>query len=126
MIPQTIVRIADHQDEDGRIDWQSYREAKVRNGEDCQRCGQPIIPQAKARSDCFDCRRSLTEDGEVEHDQLIRCPSCRSMFKPDWEDDVWDGGTCEISCRDCDHDFEVESHVSVSFTSPRMEAGSDD
>lgn len=115
-------RIDDHKKTDGSIDWSAYNAAKKRNGESCQKCGAYIVlGGGGSPRTCHSCER-LLKDEEITHDKFIRCPKCKKLWSPyDCEQyEVFTDGEHEISCYECDHTFEVSTHLSFSFTSPEL------
>lgn len=116
------VKLDDHKLADGNIDWSAYRLAQKANGEICTKCGGYVsIFGGNGHPDqCHDCK-SLTESSEeVSHHDIIRCPACgHEMNVSDFEDGrLYGDGEHNVSCDECDHDFEVSTSVSYTFTSP--------
>jgi hypothetical protein len=117
-------KIADHEREDGSIDWRSYNQAKVANGEICFKCsGSILFNRRGGRSKCHSCKSLEADKGEVDHDNIIRCPHCKDTWEAGADDDyeVYAEGEHDKSCSSCDKDFVITTHVSYSFTSPPLE-----
>ena len=121
--------INDHKKEDGTTDWNAYNAAQVACGDICQTCGKYILnirifgpARDPAPQDCTDCRSMNTDDGEVTHDKYLRCPKCKNKWDPfECEDyHVAGDGEHDVYCVECDHTFEVVTHVSHSFESPAI------
>lgn len=113
------VKMDDFRDEDGNIRWSDYRQARVRNGESCQKCHTHLI-FAKGHADtCRQCRLAEETD-EIWHDRFVRCPKCGYMWDPsDGDDyDLMADGDHDVQCYECDHGFEISTTISFSFKSP--------
>jgi uncharacterized CHY-type Zn-finger protein len=131
-----IVSVADHQTPDGKMDWKSYNAASeaarrqdINDGVYCSSCGAYLIfNRGGGRQRCGQCR-GLSEPGELTHDRLIRCPACGDTFNPGDNDHykLYGDGEHSVTCQNCDHQFEVSTHISYSFTSPpRISPAEDD
>ena len=105
----------------GKIDWASYGAAQAeakrldtKDGVYCYRCGAYMLGRQNGRQMCGQCQH-LDQPEELTHDHLIRCPQCGNVHRPE---DLYESGRHETLCPECDCRFEVEVHVSYSFTSP--------
>ena len=116
-----MVAILDFEDKDGSVDWVAYKEAKINNGEECYECGAFLFDDKKYRHRCYDCK-SLTDDtGSVIHNSKIRCPKCRDTIDVDSElYEIYKDGLHEVTCWECDHNFDIETRVSYTFESPEL------
>lgn len=114
-----ITRIDDF-DKDGKINWTEYHKAQLQNGDICTECGAYIVWSKGVPSKCSMCRGLLDEKGEVNHEKRVRCPKCGYTWDPRKSEDyqLFENGTHNVSCCECDHDFEVTTDVSYTFTSP--------
>jgi hypothetical protein len=107
----------------GNTDWTAYRGAQVAAGEVCQKCHQHIfsffgIPTAGPRL-CGECKALAEDAGEVNSSSYVRCPACgHQMGTNGFDGELHSDGTHDVSCGECDHDFEVTTNVSFSFESP--------
>jgi hypothetical protein len=81
--------------------------------------GISFIRPPKDTGLCGSCRQ-LDNADELLHEKLIRCPSCKHAWEPDFEEPVWkeDGG--EVYCPECDHEFHVGTMITYTFTSPAL------
>jgi DNA-directed RNA polymerase subunit M/transcription elongation factor TFIIS len=119
-----ITRLDDHRDSEGNLDWRSYHASEVEAGEKCTKCGKFIFPAKGHPARCYDCKSLMMDDGEVDHHSYIRCPKCGDEYN------VWDTAyyeilteeTHEVMCQSCEHEFEIETRVEYTFTSPAKEA----
>jgi len=114
---------SDYEDKDGRIDWTAYHKAQEDDGERCITCGALIIFANGTRAECRSCKRVNDDDGEIDHDSIIRCPKCRETFTVA-DTDMWElysEDDHDVSCPECDHEFNVVTSVSYSFCSPEIE-----
>lgn len=116
---------------DGSIDWEQNRKDEVAKGDRCKNpvCDAYIINlglfgnKVTHAQECGDCRTMNDDKKEVTHDNLLRCPKCgnKSAASEEWEAGIYDENEkANIYCVECDHEFEVETHCSYSFTSPPM------
>lgn len=116
----TVTKLSDYNLPGGLTDWPAYHAAQVAAGERCRECGASIMWSNGRPSSCFSCcdlGRELTQ--EVTHEQRIRCPKCREVFRPE-DIDWWPGeeGEHTVTCHVCDYSFTVTVHVQYSFVSP--------
>ena len=111
---------------DGSTDWDKYRELQAKEreertakGELCRLCGHFIVFARGYPQICRDCE-NLDGEKELDHPSEVRCPACGSHWRVgDGDDyDLYQEGTHGVTCGDCDHEFEVETRVTYSFTSP--------
>lgn len=118
--------ISAYKKKDGSFDAAAYnaayreeREVRKQNGELCSRCERFII-FAKAYPQTCDQCKSLQDPKEVSHDKEVRCPKCGHSWDPYEHEDykVLNDGTHDVTCPDCEHDFEVRTWVSHTFVSP--------
>jgi len=117
-----MISINDHIDNTGRIDWVALKKAQIDAGECCFRCNTLILFPKGFKTLCNSCNDLDTSTGEVTHPNHVRCPGCSAVF------DMHDGDleeyhtedTHEINCEACDHQFEFQTHVQLSFTSPPL------
>lgn len=107
------------------------RQVKIDSGENCSRCGIWIFTLNGGpghRRECIACRAISEDRGEVSHTKYIRCPKCGESWNP-WEGDdydVFEEGPSSVTCGECDHEFEVTTTVSYTFTSPERVAEPED
>jgi len=111
---------------DGSMNWEKYDELRKKEREEdrakgkiCRLCGQFIIFERGYPDTCQDCK-NLDKDREIQHPNSVRCPKCGHHWRVGDDDDyeLYNEGTHDVTCVSCDHEFEVETHVSYSFTSP--------
>ena len=116
-----MINIDDHTKEDGSVDWNSYNQAKIDNGDACYRCESVILFGEGFKRLCGNCNR-LSLDGEIHHKKFVRCPSCRHSWNPSDSDDYqfFEEGEHELTCPICEHEFEISTQVSYNFTSPEV------
>lgn len=115
MIP--CVKITDHEDEKGKVNWQAYRVAQRENGELCTKCGSYILFGAGHPNACGQCRSFETESDEVLHDSLIRCPHCGHL---DNTEELEPGDEVGVACGHCDESYEVQVRIHFSYMSPPL------
>ena len=115
------VKMDDYEKEDGDIDWSSYRAAEIANGERCKKCNSYISFPKGCPGECYECKNIL-KDEELSHDTFIRCPYCKNTWDPSNDDDgsIWSDGEHNVWCSECDKDFEMSTHVSFTFVSPKI------
>ena len=106
---------------EGCVDWVAYNKACVAAGESCYTCGSFILFAAGCPSQCFDCKKLASEEHEVTHDSMIRCPHCRHQRSVDGDDyALYSEGSHDVFCNNCNKRFSVEVQVYFKFTSPAM------
>jgi DNA-directed RNA polymerase subunit M/transcription elongation factor TFIIS len=119
-----MLDILDYKKENGNIDWPRYRAAQIREGEICSKCASHIITlysRSPGPMECTSCKRFKTDKEEVTHDSLLRCPACGATLEANdyWESGIYSGeDLTHIYCGECEHEFEVTTHISYSYTSP--------
>lgn len=107
---------------DGQIRWNEYEKAKTANGERCTQCQCFVYPPKGHPTKCVSCETIGNQPGEVSHEKLIRCPKCQDTFSPGDREayELYSDGTHEVTCGECDHEFQVRTWVSYSFDSPAL------
>jgi len=116
----TMTRLKDHEDENGQINWGSYRKAQIANGEICTSCGAYVVFGKGYPEECSSCKDMSSNTGEVDHETHIRCPACAHIFDADkYEIDPVEGET-SVYCPECDYDFDVSIEVTFKYTSPPL------
>ncbi len=116
-----MVSIDDHRKKDGGIDWDSYRKAQVASGEACRECGSFIVFGRGVPRLCGSCSALHQDEGDVSHEYRLRCPKCRHLWKVGTDEyDLHQEGTHEVMCPECEHEFDIQTSVSFSFTSPKL------
>jgi len=121
-----VVKLESFRKPDGKIDYEAHRKAQLAAGEVCFKCGDHIIKLfgedrlSSGPRMCASCHELATSAEAVSHDSQVRCPHCEHIFRVDAEDDVYTDGINEIFCPDCCEKFDIETHVSFSFTSPAL------
>lgn len=120
--------LSDHKNPDGSTNWETYRAAdraerdqEKRDGTRCSTCETYISITFKKGSpeECYDCKEAQ-KPGELRYSAKPRCPACMKTWNPgDTDDyDLYNEGEHEVTCPNCEHKFEVSTHVEYSFTSP--------
>jgi hypothetical protein len=111
----------------GNTDWTAYRQAEVNDGERCYQCYSYIIygKSTGSKGLCASCQALSNTCGEVNHDSYIRCPSCGNTEDiTQWDNDSaqekYEEGSHVVSCSECEYEYEIETHVSYSYTSPAL------
>lgn len=99
------------------------QEAATENGERCWQCGRWIaaIRPPGRRQLCLDCKAADKPEAFC-HDTRLRCPKCRcswDVYAADYYD-ILAEGEHEVTCAECDHEFEVSTAVHHSFKSPEL------
>ena len=121
-----MISIADFKGADGAVDWNKYHAAKkiehdreVNEGRWCSRCGQYLLFAKGHRDQCVSCK-SLDKPEECQHSRFIRCPACGRSFDPSEQDyySVYREGEHQVMCGDCNHQLEISTRVTHTFTSP--------
>ena len=98
----------------------------------CSRCAQyffePIVRRYNATQPalniCGECY-ALDRPDALEHSTLLRCPLCRHTWHPDFEESVWEEGSNEVFCPECDYCFTVTTTISFSFECPALQQQGD-
>ncbi len=128
-----MIQLDDYRDANDRIDWPAYRHAQVSAGESCRTCGHFILFSNGGPTQCGSCDSLTSDKDEVRHSDFIRCPKCKESMSVHDEmsvhDDMYrlyEDGSHEMSCQNCDHDFEIVTHVTYSFESPALIATDDE
>ena len=121
-----MISISDYKTADGGVDWKRYHAAQrvehaaeVAAGRWCTRCNAYLL-WAKGRPDkCGSCK-ALDQPGECQHSKFIRCPACGRAFDPSEQDyySLYADGEHKITCGDCNHQYEISTRTSYTFTSP--------
>lgn len=118
--------INDYKKADGSFDSTAYHaayraehKARQDKGELCSQCGAFMLWPTGAPRRCGECKAMDLKE-ELRHSMELRCPACGHHWRPGDEDDyeVFQEGTHGVICSNCDHEFDVETAVSYSFTSP--------
>jgi len=122
-----VASINDYKLPDGGINWRAYREAEIACGDRCCLCqvyvtfgdtlGGPRL--------CHSCKSLEATVGEVSHDSHIRCPSCGhiediTQWDCDSAEEKYEEGTHAVTCSRCEFEYEIETHVSYSYSSPPL------
>ena len=116
----TFVNSDDYKLPNGSTNWNAVRSARIRNGEICDQCGDPVIFHKGHQTTCGDCESLSNDPDEVSHSDYVRCPHCGKFWRPSDTEDYkcYGDGEHSLSCGHCGEDFEVTTYVSYSFTSP--------
>lgn len=116
-----MIRIDDYKKADGRIDFNAFHQAEVTLGERCYNCENLIMFSKGIKSLCHQCK-DIDKIEEFDHDGLLRCPKCKETWSPQEREDyeVYGEGAHQVSCPECNYDFEVSTRVEYSFTSPEL------
>lgn len=119
-----ILSIDDFKDAEGNVDWKAFRKAEIDNGDLCYECGgmARLLGGPGHQVLCTSCEKLGRMDDEVDHASRLRCPHCghiHIVMGGDWEDyEIFNEGEHEVFCYGCNKKFQIETHVSYSFTSP--------
>lgn len=115
-------KMDDFRQPDGDYNWKGYYQALIENGETCTTCGSGITWPKGHRSSCYDCQNLERNKDEVCHPNCIRCPYCQSTWDPIDTDnyEICGDGPHDVTCYNCNKDFEITTHVSYSFESPAL------
>lgn len=121
-------KLEDCKNADGSTDWKKYNElqaeemqARKDKGEICQRkgCnGFMLWPKGHPQT-CDNCK-NIDAPKELHHPGDVRCPKCGYHWRVGDGDDyeVYQEGTHDVTCPDCETEFEVTTWVSYTFVSP--------
>jgi hypothetical protein len=76
---------------------------------------------------CHSCDALKNGEGEVSHHDCVRCPKCGSMWSPCEGDnyDLLGDGEHDVTCCECEHEFEITTTIMYKFTSPARIANGD-
>jgi hypothetical protein len=130
--------IDNYKGDDGEIDWDAwgkaqtrYKQEQIEAGERCYQCETYLVFGPGHRKLCHACKDLNEGTGEVDHDHLVRCPHCGyqldiSQLDCDYHELVYEEGTHEMDCFECEKSFEFTTNVSYSYTSPPLEKKGDD
>jgi len=115
----------DYKDEKGLVNWTAYRQAQIANGEICSRCRGYVgysYNRQPFRTECSECKELRGTDEIYTNEKGIRCPNCRHIIDPthDCDMDVYKDGTHTVTCDGCEHEFEVTTTVTYSWSSPQV------
>lgn len=114
--------------DDGSTDWAQYNQLqreemdeRKAKGKICQRngCNRFVMWSKGVPQTCEDCKR-LDKPEELHHPSDVRCPKCGHHWRIGDGDDyeVYGEGTHDLTCPECETDFEVTTWVSHTFVSP--------
>jgi DNA-directed RNA polymerase subunit RPC12/RpoP len=97
-------------------------------GEQCMTCGGHIFTLRPPgyRRECHSCKDLGASTDEVSHKSKIRCPKCRETWDA-WETDydIFGEGEHDVTCPECEHEFEITTYVTHTFKSPAIVEGED-
>jgi len=111
---------------DGSIDMKAYNEAAAKErelkkdkGEICYVCGRWIFTGKGYPQECDDCK-AIKKDEELHSNEKVRCPDCGRAWRVGDGDyyELYNEGTHDVTCPECDADFEVRTWVQHTFVSP--------
>lgn len=69
---------------------------------------------------CEDCYRANDRE-EFISSRGVRCPRCGRVDRDDLgEMGIYDEGNHTVLCDSCDHEYEVETELSITWTSPAL------
>lgn len=120
--PLSVDRPTRNEGESRAAFWKRKRTWECEKGETCYRCWAFNPVPTGSRSLCYYCRVFEVDIGEVRHEERVRCPACRTVYKirefrlGRLDDD----GRHWIACRQCLSEFMIITHVTRSFTSPPL------
>lgn len=118
------IKTKDHEDERGRLNFESYYEAQKNNGERCFRCNTYIVAASGRISECLDCKTLATDADEIWHPSLARCPSCKHIQQP-YEYGPSDSAigmeADNLTCEKCGHKYLIGIRTSFEYQSPEFE-----
>lgn len=114
-------------------DFEERRQTEIEKGERCYQCKSYISSFGKApgyKKLCQDCKYLDISNDRTPHSEIIRCPKCRhkiSVYDSEWFS-LYEEGSHEVDCDECDYEFSVETRIEYSFISPEIikESASDD
>jgi uncharacterized C2H2 Zn-finger protein len=104
---------------------------EIEEGSRCYQCKKYLVAgllsSVRRRRRCHQCTKA-DDPGELDHDKFLRCPGCGHLWDPyeAEETGVFEEGPHDVRCPRCDREFEVETTISYSFTSPERSDEPDD
>ena len=96
------------------------RDERIASGEICKTCGSSYpggVYDVPGPINCGDCGLIFTDDEEVSHSSLVRCPKCGHAQQAD-DETMWTSKSHSQTCEKCDTDYNVEIDVAITYTSP--------
>jgi len=117
-----MVNIKNFAKNDG-TDWGAYREAQVKAGEICCKCGRYLVfNKTGCQTICNSCVAVQDSKETVRHDKYIRCPKCNTTFEAQifLDFDIYEEGDHDVDCPECGYFFIVETSVTYTFASPAV------
>lgn len=120
-----MISMKDYEDEQGNMDWSSYKQAQISCGDICYKCNSYIISiNSPGYSKlCQDCEDLSNNSGSIRHDSYYRCPYCRyseSVHNSELYE-LYKEGEHEIYCSNCDKIYCINTIVKYIFESPEIE-----
>jgi len=112
---------------DGKIDFHTYHQAQIENGERCYECNNYLVyGPNNYRQLCHECK-NMDSNEEVDHSKMVRCPYCKCKIDVHENElyNLYEEGEHEINCMRCNGTFEVSTSVSYSFKSPELNLNED-
>lgn len=105
-----------------------YRAYEISIGVYCYKCKNFIFSNTGYKTLCYSCENLINSKEEIRHDSFIRCPKCKNISNVcDIEEyHLYDDGEHNTTCGKCDHEFEVSTSISYSFTSPELLENNED
>lgn len=94
----------------------------ISNGTLCYKCNSFISPRGMEKWLCYDCRNLENNKEVCDHNKYVRCPKCNFYWKPESSEDyeLLKEGAHNVICSYCEHEFEVETSITYTFTSPAL------
>ena len=99
----------------------------------CKLCGKEMWFALSWETECYSCRKkaykneliSNIESGEITEtfsEDSVFCPYCGCEHEPDGEsDEFYVDGSYLFECVNCDEEFELETNISISYSTSRKE-----
>jgi hypothetical protein len=100
-------------------------EDALKSGDACTRChiGIHRAPYNKviAPALCHECKQ-IDQADELDHRKFLRCPKCKETWDA-WDEDcdILADGPHDVTCPECEHEFEILTEVSYNFSSPEID-----
>lgn len=91
---------------------------------ECPRCGGlRFYFRSPAPEFCGDCMAMMQSVESVTHERRLRCPHCRHEKPiPDYEGKEYQEGDHDITCDECERDFEFITHIQYRWESPALKS----